>query len=91
MWRTLKRQWLYLNALDTLSSLRRLVAFYVEEHNSRLPHSAFSGQRPDEMYFGTGSHVPHQLDSKGAAARAARLESNRAASCETCERSLAAR
>jgi hypothetical protein len=86
-WRTLKHQWLYLNTLDTVASLRRLVAFYVEEHNSRLPHSAFSGQTPDEMYFGTGSHVPHELDSKRAAARAARLESNRAASCETCERS----
>lgn len=25
------------------------------EHNSRLPHSAFCGQRPDEMNFCTGA------------------------------------
>jgi len=86
-WRALKHQWLYLNTLDTVASLRRLVAFYVEEHNTRLPHSAFSGQTPDEMYFGTGSHVPHELDSKRAAARASRLEANRAATCETCQHS----
>ena len=60
-WRALKHQWLYLNTLDTVSSLKRCVQFYVAEHNSRLPHSAFSGQTPDEMYFGTGGHVPRCL------------------------------
>jgi hypothetical protein len=59
----------------------------VEEHNGRLPHSAFWGQTPDEMYVGTGTHVPHELDTKRATARAARLEANRAASCEICQRS----
>ena len=34
-WRTLKHQWLFLNDLDTVRSLRRLVDFYVEEHNGR--------------------------------------------------------
>ena len=33
-WRTLKHQWLYLNTLDTVASLRRLTSFYVTEHNS---------------------------------------------------------
>jgi putative transposase len=83
-WRTLKHQWLYLNTLDTVESLRRLVAFCVEEHNTRLPHSAFHGQTPDEMYFGTGRHVQHELQSRRRAARAARLEVNRALSCKTC-------
>ena len=41
--RVLKRQWLYLNTLDTVSTVRKLVAFYAEQHNSRLPHSAFMG------------------------------------------------
>jgi hypothetical protein len=27
------------------------VAFYVDEHNTRLPHSAFRGQTPDEMWL----------------------------------------
>ncbi len=57
-WRTLKHQWLYLNTLDTTKSVHRLVSFYVEEHNTLLPHSAFGGQTPDEMYFGTGGSRP---------------------------------
>lgn len=33
----------------------KLVAFYVRDHNERMPHYAFNGQPPDEMYFG-GRH-----------------------------------
>ena len=49
-WRVIKHQWLFLNTLDTVASVRNLVAFYVVQHNSHLPHSAFKGQTPDEMY-----------------------------------------
>jgi transposase InsO family protein len=52
-WRSLKHQWLYLNSLDSIERLRALVKFFVEEHNTQMPHSAFAGQTPDEMYFGT--------------------------------------
>jgi putative transposase len=61
-----------------------LVAFYVDEHNRVLPHSAFRGQTPDEMYFSTGDGVPTDLTSRAAAARRARVEANRSASCEMC-------
>ena len=63
-WRVLKHQWLFLNTLDTVKAVKaieNLVAFYVQEHNSRLPHSAFRGQTPDEMYYGRGAQVPDQL------------------------------
>ncbi len=40
-WRALKHQWLYLNSLDSVATIERLVGFYVGEHNTRLPHSAF--------------------------------------------------
>ena len=53
-WRVLKHQWLYLNTLDTVRTVEKLVAFYMHEHNTRLPHSAFRGQTPDEMYFQHG-------------------------------------
>ncbi len=53
-WRSLKHQWLFLHSLDSVTTVRRLVEFYVQEHNRVLPHSAFRGQTPDEMYFGTG-------------------------------------
>jgi hypothetical protein len=83
-WRSLKHQWLFLHSLDSVATVRRLVAFYVDEHNRVLPHSAFRGQTPDEMYFGTGDAVPADLTSRAAAARRARVEANRAAACETC-------
>ena len=38
-WRSLEHNWLYLNQLDPVAKVRRLVAFYVDEHNRRLPHT----------------------------------------------------
>ncbi len=85
-WRAIKHQWLYLITLDTVRTLEKLVAFYIDEHNMRLPHSAFRGQTPDEMYFGTGNPVPVELAGAKQAARQSRMEVNRAISCPTCER-----
>ncbi|MEW6747800.1 MAG: DDE-type integrase/transposase/recombinase [Planctomycetota bacterium] len=84
-WRSLKHQWLYLNTLDTIGTLRRLVAFYVSEHNTKLPHSAFQGQTPDEMHFGTDIDVVKELRCQRAAARARRFEVNRELRCPVCE------
>jgi putative transposase len=39
-WRSLKHQWLFLHSLDSVPTVRRLVEFYVHEHNGVLPHSA---------------------------------------------------
>ena len=89
-WRSLKHQWLFLHALDSAATVRRLVAFYVEEHNRVLPHSAFRGQTPDEMYFGTGGAVPVDLADRAAAARRARGAINRSASCAMCPHEAAA-
>jgi hypothetical protein len=41
----------------SVTTVCRLVVFYVDHHNRVLPHSAFHGQTPDEMYFGTGEAV----------------------------------
>jgi transposase InsO family protein len=83
-WRSLKHQWLFLHPLDSVATIRRLVAFYVHEHNCVIPHSAFRGQTPDEMYFGTGDAVPADLRARAATARRARVAANRSASCQTC-------
>jgi hypothetical protein len=80
----LKHQWLFLRSLDSISTVRRRVAFYVDQHNRVLPHSAFHGQTPDEMYFGSGDGVPADLQSRAAAARRTRAEANRSAWCEIC-------
>jgi transposase InsO family protein len=85
-WRVLKHQWLYLNTLDTVRAVEKLVAFYVKEHNSTLPHSAFRGQTPDEMYLGSGDNVPAELEAARRLARQARAEANRSQDCATCRK-----
>jgi len=89
-WRVIKHQWLFLNTLDTMASVRKLVAFYVEQHNSHLPHSAFQGQTPDEMYFGTGDGIPKQLEAANLQARELRLQTNRERNCHVCLQSASA-
>jgi hypothetical protein len=76
--------WLFLHSLDSIATVHRLVAFYVDEHNRVLPHSAFRGQTPDEMYYGTGGAILGDLTSGAAVARRARVEANQSASCATC-------
>jgi transposase InsO family protein len=83
-WRTLKHQWLFLNTLDSAATVRRLVAFYVAAHNADIPHSAFRGQTPDEMYFARGHGVSEQIEAAKKEARAARLQANGAVSCGIC-------
>ncbi len=84
-WRSLRHQWLYLHMLDSFNSLKRLIAFYVEQHNAVMPHSAFLGQTPDEIYFGTGDQVPAELKTAHQAAQQRRFTENRAARCSLCE------
>ena len=74
-----------MNTLDTIGRLESLVEFYVSEHNTRLPHSAFQGQTPDEMYFGTGHHIPGVLEAAWKAARQSRRDANRKKTCPNCE------
>jgi hypothetical protein len=83
-WRSLKHGWLYLHTLDTLAALHRLVDFYVRAHNEVMPHSAFEGQTPDEMYFGTGDAVAAELSTARNTAREERMKENRAARCGVC-------
>ncbi|HIM28915.1 MAG TPA: hypothetical protein EYG57_05085 [Planctomycetes bacterium] len=78
-------QWLYLNTLDTVATVEKLVTFYVEQHNVHMPHSAFPGQTPNEIHFGTGEDIPQQLEDSRIAARESRLKSNRVQTCQTCE------
>lgn len=83
-WRSLKHQWLYLHSLDTMAHLETLIAFIVEEHNAKMPHSAFTGQTPDEMYLGTANSLPDELVVARGKARERRLAVNRAVSCHRC-------
>ena len=80
-WRSLKHQWLFSNSLDSVASIRTPVEFHVNEHNTKMPHPAFDGQTPDEVFFRTGAKVPEELALAGDDARAARMAANRAMSC----------
>jgi transposase InsO family protein len=83
-WRSLKHGWLFLHPLESATQVRRLVGFYVEQHNTHMPHPASRGQTPDEMYFGRGASVPDQLAEMRAQARRERLAANRARRCAVC-------
>ena len=62
-----------------------MVEFYVDRHNTHLPHSAFMGQTPDEKYFGTGADVTEKLKAARIVALQQRKETNRARRCSACE------
>lgn len=83
-WRSLKHSWIYLHTLDNSTALGRLVEFYVTAHNEVMPHAAFDGQTPDEMYFGTGRAVPAELATARETAREERMKVNRSARCDVC-------
>jgi putative transposase len=83
-WRALKHNWLFLNQLDSFAAVERLVAFYIDQHNSVIPHAVFHGKTPDEVYFGKGDDIIVQLAQRRADARLARLETNRRTSCSDC-------
>jgi putative transposase len=84
-WKAMKHQWLSLNTPGSLSDVQNLVSFNISEHNTKLPHSTFKGQTPDEMYFGTGADIPDQLKASRLADQKKRLATNRAQSCRSCE------
>jgi putative transposase len=83
-WRSLKHSWLYLHSLDNTTALRRLIGFYVTAHNEVMPHSAFHGQTPNEMFFGTGNEVTRKLSAARRSAREDRTRANRTARCGVC-------
>ena len=89
-WRSLRHGWLYLNHLDTIGTLERLVRFYVEAHNA-TPHSSFRGPTPDELYHGKADKVVLDLAEAKNKAREARLAANRSSSCGACPRDAPAR
>ena len=84
VWRSLRHQCLYINSLDSVAALQRLVAFYVRQHNEVLPHTAFRGQTPDEVYWRTAPDVCEQLAAARYEARSKRIQENRDLACEDC-------
>ena len=87
-WRSLRHQWLYLHSLDTFTQLESLIDFYVEEHNTVIPHNAFQGQTPSEVFHGVAGDLPELLASKRIEARQLRVRENQRAVCGACPGSV---
>ncbi len=87
-WRSLKYGWLFINVLDTTANVRRLIEFYVQQHNQVMPHWALKKLTPDDVYFGTGVGIQERLEKEHAQAREVRLKVNQDLTCETCETGL---
>jgi len=83
-WRSLRHQWLYLHSLDSFTQLASLIDFYVEEHNTQMPHHAFDGQTPDEVYSNQADGIRDGLTAARRQARRARMAANRDESCRVC-------
>jgi transposase InsO family protein len=83
-WRSLRHQWLYLHSLESFTQLEQLIEFYVHEHNTQMPHHAFGGQTPDEVYFDQADRVDDRLRTARRQARRERMEANRGQSCGVC-------
>jgi hypothetical protein len=83
-WRSLRHAWLYLHNLDNMATLRRLIAFYVRAHDEIIPHAAFHGQTPNEIYFGNGDAVIIDLAVVRVRARQERMKANRMVACAVC-------
>ncbi len=80
-WRQLKHAWLFLNALDSTAAVRRLVAFYVGEHNEKIARAVLGGRTPDEVYFGREENLLERLSEHRKRAQQVRSAANRAVSC----------
>jgi putative transposase len=83
-WRSLKHNWLFLNTLDSFGAVLKLVTFYIAQHNTVIPHSAFQGQTPDEIFFCTGDHIPQELAAFRSEALRKRRQYNLSLSCQQC-------
>ena len=44
--------------------MRRLVAFYVGEHNEKIPRALLRGRTPDELYFGREENLRKRLSEQ---------------------------
>lgn len=49
-WRSLKYEYVHLNAFETGSNARVGIGRWIDYDNTRRPHSALAGQTPDEAY-----------------------------------------
>jgi len=83
--RSLKVNCLYNHPLDTYADVKRLVNFYMNQHCYVMPHSAFNGATPFQMYIGSWTKAKEQeLKQKLETAKIKRREYRLSLSCANC-------
>jgi putative transposase len=83
--RSLKHQHLHYRLLKDLTTLKSESAFYLREHNERMPHSALEGATPLESYTGAWTDADQiRLQKERANAIQERLQVNRSLRCGRC-------
>lgn len=83
-WLSMKHSFLFAQKLESITALRRFVDFYVDEHNTSIPHNAFQGQTPLDVFRGDASNLAAEFASKRAEAREVRILENHSAGCGAC-------
>ena len=51
LWKSVKYEYVYLHAYESVSDARQQLTRYFEFYNTRRPHSSLGGQTPDTAYF----------------------------------------
>jgi len=54
LWKSLKYECVYLEAFETGRQAHESIEKWMKHYNMTRPHSVFSGQTPDEVYYGFG-------------------------------------
>jgi putative transposase len=67
LWRSLKYECVYLQALENGSQARTHIGAWLSHYNHTRPHSTFDGQTPDEVYNLSHLQRPAPEDKKQAA------------------------
>jgi putative transposase len=83
-WRKIKYSFLFKYNLDSLATVKRLIEKFINRYITIMPHSAFRGQTPDEIFFGNAPDIEKRLVEERTKAREKRIEFNRALSCDAC-------
>lgn len=50
LWRSVKYEWVYLHAYESVSQARESIMYYVNWYNKARPHSSLDRKTPDEIY-----------------------------------------
>ena len=85
LFRSVKHNYLFQQRLETLAIFEGHASFYLTQHNEVMPHNAFKGATPLEMYTGSwGPKCDAQLLEEAKASKAARHAHNTAGCCPIC-------